>query len=171
MKHMPSIFAAGVLAIAGHAYAADAVTDIKSISLDAAQQVAAGALAHCRAEGQHVSVTVLDRVGRRIVALRDDGAAPHSFEHSRRKAYTALTYNMPSADYGKRAAGEKGVAIGPQLLPHITTAAGGVPIRANGVLIGAVGVSGTPGKAGGGEGDAKCGQAGIDRIAAGLGNK
>ena len=55
-------------------------------------------------------------------------------------------------------------AIGPQLLPHITTAAGGVPIKAGGTTIGAVGVSGTPGAAGGGEGDAKCAAAGVEQI-------
>ena len=112
-------------------------------------------------------MTVLDRAGRTKVAVSDDGTAPHSFVHSLRKAYTALTYRMPSADYGKRAATEGG-AIGPQLLPNITTAAGGLPIRAGNTVIGAIGVSGTPGSAGGGSGDAKCGQAGIDRIAKGL---
>jgi uncharacterized protein GlcG (DUF336 family) len=61
-----------------------------------------------------------------------------------------------------------GAAIGPQLLPHITTAAGGVPIRSGNAVVGAIGVSGTPSSAGGGEGDAKCAAAGIERIAAGL---
>jgi uncharacterized protein GlcG (DUF336 family) len=98
-------------------------------------------------------------------SVRDDGAAPHTAEHSFRKAYTALSYRMPSADYGKRAAESKGVAIGPQLLPNITTAAGGVPVKAGNATIGAVGVSGTPRSAGGGEGDAKCAEAGIARIA------
>ncbi|MEN3353034.1 MAG: hypothetical protein V7640_1192 [Betaproteobacteria bacterium] len=138
-----------------------------SLSADAAQELTAAALAHCRKEGHKVSITVLDNTGRTKLALRDDGAAPHSFEHSLRKAYTALTYNMPSGDYGKRAAANPG-AIGPQLLANITTAAGGLPIRAGNSVVGAVGVSGTPGSAGGGEADSKCGQAGIDRIAKGL---
>ena len=43
-----------------------------------------------------------------------------------------------------------------------------LPVRAGKTLVGAVGVSGTPGSAGGGEGDAKCGQAGIDSIGKGL---
>ena len=167
MKVLSFVLYGSVLAALSGVAIADAVVNVPTLSLDGAQEVANAALALCRKEGQHVSVTVLDRTGRRVVALRDDGASPHSFEHSRRKAYTALTYNMPSAEYGKRAAATPG-AIGPQLLPHITTAAGGLPIRANGVLVGAVGVSGTPGSAGGGEGDAKCGQAGIERIASGL---
>lgn len=168
MKTVPLAFAASAIAALSQAAFADSVTAIPTLSLDGAQEIAAAALAYCRNEGQRVSVAVLDRTGRRIVALRDDGTAPHTFEHSRRKAYTALSYNMPSADYGRNAAKNPG-AIGPQLLPHITTAAGGLPIRANGQLVGAVGVSGTPGSAGGGEGDARCGQAGIDRFTSSAG--
>ena len=136
-----------------------------TISADAALEVLQGALRHCRSEGQKVSVTVVDAAGRVKASLRDDGAAPHTAEHSMRKAYTALSYKMPSADYGRRAAEAKGVAIGPQLLPNITTAAGGVPLRSGNAVIGAVGVSGTPSSAGGGEHDAKCAEAGVVRLA------
>jgi uncharacterized protein GlcG (DUF336 family) len=145
--------------------AAQGVVNEPTLSTNAAIEVARTALAHCRRDGQKVAVTVVDHAGRPKVMLRDDGAAPHAGEHSFRKAYTALTYKMTSADYGKRAAEAKGIAIGPQLLPNITTAAGGVPIRAGNIVVGAVGVSGTPGSAGGGEHDATCAQAGIDAIA------
>jgi len=167
MRHNLAINTA--VAIASLALDASAQTLIQesTLSADAAQELATTALAYCRKEGHKVSITVLDQTGRTKVAIRDDGAAPHSFEHSLRKAYTALTYNMPSGEYGKRAAANSG-AIGPQLLANITTAAGGLPIRAGNVVVGAVGVSGTPGSAGGGEADGKCGQAGIDRIAKGL---
>ena len=143
---------------------AAALAQEPTISTDAALEAAQGALAHCRAEGQKVSVTVVDAAGRPKVSIRDDGASPHSAEHSFRKAYTANTYRMTSGDVGKRAESSKGANIGPQLLPNMTTNPGGVPIKVNGVTVGAVGVSGTPGSAGGGEGDAKCAQAGIDRI-------
>ncbi len=144
---------------------AETVVNEAVLSTDAALEVATGALAQCRKDGQKVSVTVVDGSGRVKATIRDDGAAPHTGEHSLRKAYTAATYRMPSADYGKRAADAKGVAIGPQLLPNITTASGGVPIKLGNVTIGAVGISGTPSSAGGGEHDAKCAEAGIARIA------
>ncbi len=140
------------------------VVNESSISADAALEVAAAALAQCRKDGEKVSVTVIDAAGRPKAMVRDDGAAPHTAEHSFRKAYTALSYKMPSADYGKRAK-DSGGAIGPQLLPNITTAAGGVPIRTAGAVVGAVGVSGTPGGHGGGEHDATCAEAGVTRIA------
>lgn len=151
---------AAVLAAALPASAATTATE-STIATDTAIQVASAALAACRADNQKVAVTVVDHAGRIKVQLRDDGAAPHTMEHSFRKAYTALSYKMPSAEYGKRAAEAKGIAIGPQLLPNITTAAGGVPVTVDSKVVGAVGVSGTPSSGGGGEHDAKCAQAGV----------
>ena len=144
---------------------AEMVVNEPMLSADAAIEAARAALAKCRGDGQKVSVTVIDAAGRQKAMIRDDGAAPHSPEHSFRKAYTALSQRMPSADYGKRAAEAKGIAIGPQLLPNITTSAGGIPIRVDGKVVGAIGISGTPGSAGGGEHDATCAEAGAARVA------
>jgi uncharacterized protein GlcG (DUF336 family) len=133
-----------------------------TVSTDAAIQVATAALAACRGDGQKVTVSVVDHAGREKIRVRDDGAAPHTELHSFRKAYTAATYRMPSGEYGKRV--KELSNLGPVLLPNITTAAGGVPIRAGDRVIGAVGISGTPGAAGGGEHDAKCAEAGISKV-------
>jgi uncharacterized protein GlcG (DUF336 family) len=164
-------FALPILAALGPESFAQSIVQEPTISADAALEVAAGALAHCRKEGHKVSVTVVDAAGRMKASVRDDGAPPHSAEHSFRKAYTANSYRIPSADYGKRAAEAKGAAIGPQLLPNITTAPGGIPIKSGNATIGAVGVSGTPSSAGGGDSDAKCAEAGIARIAKDLAAK
>ncbi len=142
--------------------AAQSMVNEATVSTDAAIQIATAALAACRSDGQKVTVTVVDHAGREKVSLRDDGAAPHTAVHSFRKAYTALSYKMPSAEYGKRV--KELSNLGPVLLPNITTAAGGVPIHAGDRVIGAVGVSGTPGSAGGGEHDAKCAEAGIRKV-------
>jgi uncharacterized protein GlcG (DUF336 family) len=158
--------AASTLAIAAHAETS-LVAQEPTISADAALQAASAALAACRADNQKVAVTVVDHAGRVKAQVRDDGAAPHTAEHSFRKAYTALSYKMPSAEYGKRAAEAKGIAIGPQLLPNITSAAGGVPIKAGANVVGAIGVSGTPSSGGGGEHDAKCAQQGAAKVSGG----
>jgi len=73
-----------------------------------------------------VTITVLDRADRVVVSIRDDGASPHSVEHSLRKAHTALTYDMSSAEFGKNAAKNPGNA-GPLHLANITTAAAVCP--------------------------------------------
>jgi len=150
-----------LLAFVGPVAAQNAVNEA-TVSTDAALQIAQAALAQCRGDGQKVTVSVVDHAGREKVRVRDDGAAPHTETHSFRKAYTALSYRMPSADYGKRVTDLRN--MGPVLLPNITTAAGGVPIRAGDRVIGAVGISGTPGSAGGGEHDAKCAEVGIAKV-------
>jgi uncharacterized protein GlcG (DUF336 family) len=146
----------------------------RSISVNAAMELATAALEACRKHGSQVTITVLDHAGRTKVVLRDDGSNPHSVEHSFRKAYTALTYRMPSGQYGKRATGSFPASHGPLHLTHITTAAGGLPITAGNTVVGAIGISGTPGSGGAGAGgggtaDEACAQAGIDRISKGLG--
>src|SRR3954468_9116615 len=116
----------------------------RTISADLAQEAAAAALAQCRKDGHHVSVTVLDRAARTKVIVNDDGANPHSFDHSYRKAYTALTYRTPSGEYGRRQV-QNPAAAGVLHLPNITTAAGGLTIRAGKEVVGAIAVSGSPG--------------------------
>jgi uncharacterized protein GlcG (DUF336 family) len=157
-----------VLVTASGASGAQPVINERTLSVDAALEIATTALANCRTHGTPVTITVLDHAARTKVVLRDDGANLHSTEHSLRKAYTALTYAMPSGEYGKRAAANPGSA-GPLHLANITTAAGGVPIRAGNTVVGAIGISGTPGAKGGGAADEGCAQAGIDKVMKGVG--
>jgi len=139
----------------------------RTLAVTAANEAAVAALEQCRKEGHRVSVMVLDHAGRTKVMLRDDGASPHTVQHSLNKAYTALTYRTASGEYGKRAAAGFPASAGALHLDKITTAAGGLPILAGKDLVGAIGVSGSPGTAGGppgGANDEKCAQAGIERI-------
>jgi uncharacterized protein GlcG (DUF336 family) len=162
------------LILAGLPWAAGAqalVTE-RTLGVTAANEAALAALEQCRKEGHRVTVTVLDHAARTKVMLRDDGANPHTVQHSLNKAYTALTYRTASGEYGKRAAAGFPGSAGALHLDKITTAAGGLPILVGKDLVGAIGVSGSPGTPGGPAGgatDEKCAQAGIDRIAKGLG--
>jgi len=173
MSRKPWLFLAAALATVACAAGAQSLVTERGLSANAAMELASAALEACRKHGSQVTITVLDQAGRTKLMLRDDGASPHSVEHSLRKAYTALTYRMPSGDYGKRATGNFPASHGPLHLSNITTAAGGLPIRAGNTVVGAIGISGTPGAGGSGAGgggtaDAACAQAGIDRISKGL---
>ena len=133
----------------------------RSISLNAAMELATAALARCRTDGYKVTVTVLNRHARTSVVVSDDGVNPHTVENSMRKAYTAFTTRSPSTDMAKRPP----IPLqGFLQLANITTIEGGLPIFAGKELIGAVGISGAPG----GEKDAAYAQVGIDKIAASL---
>jgi len=171
MKSHWWMYVAGMLGVLPCAGAQTLVTE-RTLSLDAALEAASAALAHCRKDGTPVTVTVLDHAGRTKVVLRDDGTRQYSVEHSYRKANTALSYRTSSAEYGKRAAANFPASAGPLNLPNMTTSGGGLPIRAGKTVVGAIGVSGSPGAQGvpGGARDELCAQAGIDRIAQGLGN-
>jgi len=171
MRHRDCAILVAILALGPRVAGAQSLVTERTISVAAAQEAAGVALEQCRKEGHRVTVTVLDHAARTKVVLRDDGASPHSLQHSLNKAYTALTYREPSGDYGKRAAANFPASAGPLNLDKITTSAGGLPIRAGSDVVGSIGVSGSRGtpSAPGGAADAKCAQAGIDRIAAGLG--
>lgn len=170
MKHGKWMVLAAALAVIPFAEGAQTLVTERTLSVEAAQEVAKAAMEQCRKEGHKVTVTVLDHAARTKVVLRDDGASPHSVQHSLNKAYTALTYREPSGDFGKRATGSP-TGAGALHLDKVATAAGGLPIRSGNEVVGSVGVSGSRGTPGapGGATDTKCAQTGIDRIAAGLG--
>src|ERR671917_2611562 len=120
MRYLKRALAVGVLTTFP-CWAAQGLVSERTISLEAAQEAARVALEVCRKEGHRVTVTVLDHAARTKVVLRDDGASPHSVQHSLNKAYTALTYREPSADFGKRASASAGGA-GALHLEKIATA-------------------------------------------------
>lgn len=142
---------------------AQALVSERSISVDAAIELATAALGRCRADGYKVTITVLNRHARTSVVLSDNGVSPHTVENSMRKAYTAFTTRKPTAEMATRS--QPGLA-GFMLLDKISPMEGGLPIFAGKELVGAVGISGAPG----GEKDSACAQVGIDKIAKGLGN-
>ena len=132
------------------------VVEQKAMSLDLAQAIAQAALAKCRADGNHVSVTVLDRDGLALIAFRDDGASPHTIVTSQRKAFTSVTFKQPSGQWAHRVLTNPAIA-GLKDTAGTIALGGGVPIKAGDEVIGAIGVSGSPGA----DKDEACANAGI----------
>ena len=137
---------------------AQGVLTEKNVSLAMAQSIAQGALDKCISLGFKVSAAVVDRGGNTIVMLHGDGAGLHTSEGAERKAYTARTFSQPSADFTKRVTDNPDSA-GSRHYNRVLSLAGGLPIKVGNEVIGAVGVSGSPGK------DDVCSQAGIDMVA------
>jgi len=134
----------------------------KAIPLEMAQTIAQGAVEKCRADGFHVSVTIIDASGLLKVFLRDEGTGPHTIDLSRRKAFTALTFASRWKTSGE-AAKAWGSTLGSPM-PNIegtAGVAGGVPIKAGTETIGAIGVSGAVG----GDKDEACAMFGISKVA------
>jgi uncharacterized protein GlcG (DUF336 family) len=147
----------GVALVLSSAAGAQGVVTQKNITLALAQTIANAAIAQCRSMGYKISVTVVDREGLPIVMMRDDDAGLNTQEGSDRKAYTARAFGQPSADFVKRLQ-DRPDTVGSRHYTRVLALAGGLPIKVGDEIVGAVGVSGTPGK------DDVCSQAGIDKV-------
>jgi uncharacterized protein GlcG (DUF336 family) len=124
--------------------------------------IAQGAVESCAAEGYAESAVVVDRDGETIVLIRGDNAAPHTVENARRKAYTAMTFRMPTSAYAKRYIDKNPTVMQQVTLPGVIAIPGGLPIMVGNEVVGGIGASGSPGV------DEPCAQAGIDKVAAQL---
>jgi uncharacterized protein GlcG (DUF336 family) len=133
--------------------------DHKDLSLAAALAIATAAADTCKANGYRVSVAVVGRTGEIIVHLRGDDASPHTMENSRRKAYTARTFRVPSGEIAQRYKNDPSFFA--VHLSGVIPAQGALPIKLGDEVIGAVGVSGSPG----GDKDEACAKAGLDKAA------
>jgi uncharacterized protein GlcG (DUF336 family) len=154
---IPGIYAA-VLCAPPLAADAELLTQ-KALSAPIALGIAQTAYETCTQQGYHVSVTVVGLEGQVLVALRGDGASPHTFENSQRKAYTSRTFRVPSGEFAQRV--KDNPTSGQATLAGVIALQGALPIKVGDAVIGAVGVSGAPG----GEKDEACAKAGIDKAA------
>jgi uncharacterized protein GlcG (DUF336 family) len=135
-----------------------------AITLKIAEAILDGALAEAKAIGaKPLSVVVLDAGGHVVALKRADGASFLRADIARAKAWTALGMEMNSRNYAEIAearpnfAGALNDISGGRMAPS----AGGVLIKKDGQVIGAVGASGcTP------DNDEKASLAGV--AAAGL---
>ena len=132
---------------------------LTSLQTGAALTAAQAAFAQCQKAGYTVAVAVVDRSGYALALLRDPLAGAHTVNTAIGKASTAVSFRLDTAELARETqAGRPQSGI--RELPGIVAAAGGMPIRAKGALVGGIGVSGAPG----GEADDACAKAGIAAI-------
>jgi uncharacterized protein GlcG (DUF336 family) len=114
-----------------------------TLTLSLARQIADAVEARARTAGLAVSVCVMDPHGNLVLHERMDGASLASVEVSLRKAYTAVALGTATGDIT-----DATLPGGPMFGLNMVSAGryvswgGGTPFRADGVIIGAVGVSG-----------------------------
>jgi uncharacterized protein GlcG (DUF336 family) len=147
-----------LMGAARHAQCAEDVIGVKAMSLELARDIARGAVEACRKEGYQVSVVVVDRSAVPQVIMRDVYASRFTIDIAQRKANAVVLSGVSTQELG---ANRPDVAA---LLNHVDgllVLQGGLPIRAAGSLLGAVGVSGSPG----GDIDERCAQKGLDGVA------
>lgn len=133
------------------------VLNVKLMTLDLARDIANHTLDACRKQGYNVSVVVVDRDGAPQVVLRDNYVARFATEIAQRKAGAVILSGVSSGELRKNRADMRAEL---NELPGVFLLQGGLPIRAGGSLIGAVGVSGAPG----GDKDETCAAAGLKAV-------
>jgi uncharacterized protein GlcG (DUF336 family) len=139
----------------------DAFVEFRSLKPEVATRMAQAALESCREAGYQVGVTVVDRMGVPQVFLRDRYAGAHTFETSRRKAWTAVSFRTSTSELAEST--QSGTASSG--IRHISDAlplGGGMLVQdGDGSIVAGIGVSGAPGP----DLDDECAIAGIDAIA------
>lgn len=155
-------FAAGTTAVQGQEES-EALISFSIMKPEVAMKLAEATLESCRAQSAQVAVAVVDRFGNLQVLLRDRFAGPHTPETARRKAWTAVSFRSDTLTLGETTKpGSEAYAA--NFIPEVLMLGGGVPVEAQGSIVGGVGVSGAPG----GDIDDACARAGIDAVAADL---
>ena len=131
---------------AGVAHAAPNLPRHADLDLATARQLADAAITHCTG-----ALSVLDRGGNVLMAMRPESVGPHNLLASQRKAYTALSTKTPTRLFAERARSNP-EASNLNSIAELLLLGGGVPLFAEGELVGAIGVAG----AGGAEQDEAC---------------
>lgn len=138
------------------------MTNSIALGWELAQRAAQGAVHHASAIGVRINVSVLDGGGNPLAFLRMPGAPLHSISISEDKAYTAVSFGVPTSAWENALQGQsEALRQGLPLRPRVVMFGGGVPILAGELVAGAIGVSGASEQQ-----DEDCAIAGL--VAAGL---
>src|SRR3981189_2150888 len=114
-----------------------------SISSELAQKMVDAAVAKAREIGVSENVAILDDGGNLKAFSRMDGAPIPTIEIALNKAYTAL-FGVSTQEFFDFIQGDPSLLAGIPTLPHVAAWGGGFPIKVNGEVVGAIGLSGAP---------------------------
>jgi uncharacterized protein GlcG (DUF336 family) len=114
-----------------------------SISSELAQKMVNAAVAKARELGVNENVAILDDGGNLKAFSRMDGASVPTIEIAQKKAYTAL-FGVSTQQFFDFIKGDPSLLAGIPTLARVAAWGGGFPIKVNGEVVGAIGLSGAP---------------------------
>ena len=114
-----------------------------SISSELAQKMVDAAVAKARELGVSENVAILDDGGNLKAFSRMDGAPIPTIEMAQNKAYTAL-FGVSTQEFFNFIQGDPSLLAGIPTLARMAAWGGGFPIKVNGEVVGAIGLSGAP---------------------------
>ena len=133
-----------VAALASPVAFAEATFSLRSLTPEVALKLAEAARLSCNESGYQVAVAVVDRAGLLQAFVRDRFATPHTVEVAERKAWTALSFRIPTSEMEAATAPDTDM-MGIRHTSKALMVGGGLPIEAGGSLVGGIGISGAPG--------------------------
>jgi uncharacterized protein GlcG (DUF336 family) len=117
------------------------------LTLADARRVIAAAEKEAASQGQPMNIAVVDGGGNLVAHVRMDNAWIGSIDISINKAFTARAFDLPTKDLAKESqSGEQFFGIHATNRGRIVIFAGGIPLKRDGQVVGAIGVSGGMGK-------------------------
>ena len=130
----------------------------RSPALDLSLEAAKAIVEACK--GYHVGVSIIDAAGTPKLYYIPDGTDGSHAYTGFRKAYTALTFKMPTSQVGALTKTDPSVVARIKADTNLLTFAGGMVLKDGDEVIGAIGVSGAEPSAK----DEECGLVGINKI-------
>ena len=114
-----------------------------AITLEAARAIILAAEKKAEEIGQPMNVAVVDEGGNLIAFERMPNAWLGSIDIAQKKAWTSRAFDIETGDLGKNSqSGDQFFGIHASNGGKVMIFAGGVPIKENGKVVGAIGVSG-----------------------------
>ena len=125
-----------------------------------ALEAVGAAVATCASQGYAETAVLVDADGVRQALLRGDWAGAHTLDSAGDKAYTSASFKSDTSALVTRAAQNPAFAALLAKLPNLLAIGGGVVIKMDNEVIGAIGAGGAPG----GDLDEACAKAGLEKI-------
>lgn len=132
------------------------LNQVYSLDSKAAHALVDAAVAACQKIQHNIAVVVVDRGGNTLMASRHENVGPHNLGAAEKKAYTALSTKTATLLLSQNAH-ENSDAKNLTTLSNLLLLGGGLPVRYENQVVGAIGVAG----AGGAKNDQYCAEAAI----------
>lgn len=117
------------------------------VTLEDARRVIAAAEQHAGKIGQPMNIAVADTGGNLVAHVRMDNAWLGSIDISIKKAFTARAFDIATKDLAEHAqSGGQFFGIHASNDGRVMIFAGGIPLKRDGTVVGAIGVSGGSGE-------------------------
>lgn len=117
------------------------------ITLEHARKIISAAEKKAQEIGQPMNIAVADAGGNLVAHVRMDGAWIGSVDISIKKAYTSRAFDITTKDLADNAqSGQQFFGIHASNDGKIMIFAGGIPLKKDGKVVGAIGVSGGSGE-------------------------